>query len=328
MTTNATVVKREVLEGLTRFKSLHIIVSLDGANSQVYDKIRVNGSFAAVERNIRILQDAVRARPRTAVTTFGLCMSVMKSNIKHLPEFVRWAADQGLLFSIHPVLSLPLSESLVAFNDPERDMSGWREALDEARETLRTIDNPALPELWKAVQHLEGRASRQAWPFFQALDDFIPWDVGFAKHYRACLRVPDDALAEAERQWPRQNIVVVWSAVERGGNRDPLAYYAPIRDGYFEVNLPVGDHPCYLAPDDSGLVAPEIASTISRDSKNRLTVPIGLCHVTPSGAVLVQEPSRYSRLLGSLLGNAKVGARRTLTAELPGLASVPATTIG
>ena len=63
MTTNATVVKPEVLDGLKHFKSLHIIVSLDGANSRVYDKIRVNGSFPAVEKNIRVLQDAVGGRP-------------------------------------------------------------------------------------------------------------------------------------------------------------------------------------------------------------------------------------------------------------------------
>ncbi|MGE0257577.1 MAG: radical SAM protein [Alphaproteobacteria bacterium] len=323
MTTNATVVKREVLEGLKRFKSLHIIVSLDGANARVYDKIRVNGSFAEVEKNIRILQDAVGARPKTAVTTFGLCMSVMKSNIRHLPEFVRWAAEQGLLFSIHPVLSLPLSESLVAFNDPARDMDGWREALDEAREILRTVDTPALPELWRAVQRLEGRQSRHAWPFFQALDDFIPWDVGFTKHYRACLPVPGEALAKAKQQWPRQNIVVVWSAVERGLDGDPLPYFAPIRDGHFDVRLPMGDHPCYLAPDDSGLVAPEIASTLSHDDKNRLTVPIGLCHVTPSGAALVQEPSHYGKILGSLLGRGKAGPRPAITAEFPVLASAP-----
>ena len=218
MTTNATVVKPEVLDGLKHFKSLHIIVSLDGANSRVYDKIRVNGSFTAVEKNIRVLQDAVGARPATAVTTFGLCMSVMKSNIEHLPEFVRWAAEQGLLFSIHPVLSLPLSELLVAFNDPEREMGGWRQALDEAREILRTIDTPALPELWRNVQKLKGRASRQSWPFFEALDEFIPWDLAFSKHYRVRLRIPTRSLAEAKQLWPREKIVfVVWSVVRRNG---------------------------------------------------------------------------------------------------------------
>ena len=91
-----------MLDSLKHFKSLHIIVSLDGANSRVYDKIRVNGSFPVVEKNIRVLQDAVGGRPATAVTTFSLSVSVMKSNIEHLAEFVRWAAEQGLLFPFIP----------------------------------------------------------------------------------------------------------------------------------------------------------------------------------------------------------------------------------
>ena len=125
------------------------------------------------------------------------------------------------------MLSLPLSESLVAFNDPEREMRGRREALDEAREILRTIDTPASPELWRNVQKLKGRASRQSWPFFEALDEFIPWDLAFSKHYRVRLRIPYHALAEAKQLWPRERIVfVVWSAVEWSGKRTPVTYHA------------------------------------------------------------------------------------------------------
>ena len=326
MTTNATVVKPEVLDGLKHFKSLHIIVSLDGANSRVYDKIRVNGSFPAVEKNIRVLQDAVGGRPATAVTTFGLCMSVMKSNIEHLPEFVRWAAEQGLLFSIHPVLSLPLSESLVAFNDPEREMRGWREALDEAREILRTIDTPALPELWRNVQKLKGRASRQSWPFFEALDEFIPWDLAFSKHYRVRLRIPDHALAEAKQLWPRERIVfVVWSAVEWSGKRNPVTYHALIEDGCCEVSLPAGDHFCNLA---SEIAAQGSVGEPVRDGTIKLSVPLGLCHVTPSGAALVQEPSRYGKILGSLFGHRKAGLRYGSTAAPSGSSSAALNTLG
>jgi hypothetical protein len=38
--------------------------------------------------------------------------------------------------------------TLGAFNNLEHEMSGWREALDEAREILRTIDTLVPPELW------------------------------------------------------------------------------------------------------------------------------------------------------------------------------------
>src|SRR5439155_3365534 len=168
MTTNATIVRPDTVEGLRRFNSLLIIISLDGANHDVYDRIRVNASFTDVERNIRVLQDLVASRPRTEVTSFGLCMSVMKSNITHLSDFIRWAAQQGLLFSLHPVLSLPVRESLVSFSDPTREMAHWREALDEAWRVVRTIDTPVLPEMWRHMQQIKGTAERSGWHYLRA----------------------------------------------------------------------------------------------------------------------------------------------------------------
>jgi hypothetical protein len=205
-------------------------------------------------------------------------------------------------------------------------MHGWRDSLDKARELLRTIDTPALPELWRAVQKLNGRASRQAWPFFQALEDFIPWDLAFSKHYRVRLRIPKRPLAAAKRLWPHEKIVfVVWSAVEQSGKRIPVTYYAPIEDGCCEVSLPAGDHFCNLA---SEIAAQGSAGETAHGGIIKLSVPLGLCHVMPSGAALVQEPSRYGKVLGSLFGQGKAGLPYASAAQPSGLSPAPLNTLG
>lgn len=294
MTTNATVVRPEILRGLEKFRSLHVIVSMDGANAEVYERIRVNGSFAEVERNIARLQAAVRGRPRTAVTTFGLCMSVMKSNIAHLPDFVRWAAARGLPFSIHPVLKMPLRESLVSFNDPAREMAGWREALDEARRLVREIEAPELPEVWRATQRLRGRAARDAWPFFGAIEDFIPWDIGFTRHWRVRLALPPDVLAEADRRWPRGGYLAaieVTHALDWKTNTSP--YHADVVDGAIEVSLPAG----------------EVFVSLMNAFDLTDAIHCGTAEIRPSGAAWIApwRSSGFARDLARLMGRAAAG---------------------
>ncbi len=288
MTTNATIVQPEVIDGLKRFKSLCVVVSLDGANDAVYEKVRVNGSFRSVEANIPILRETVASRSQTGVTFFGLCMSVMKSNITHLPDYVRWAAKHGLVFSIHPVLIMPLTESLASFNDPEREMRGWREALSEARHILRTIETPVLPPQWRAAQQITGPDARQAWPYFQALEDFIPWDIAYTKHYRIRLPIPQDLLIEARRRSRRQNVIVM---IQPYGGADwktsTIPYYARIEaNDTFEISLPAGHHTCYLCPEF------DLGEGMS----------FGYCEVKPGGSRLISSFNSFGERLNNLLG--------------------------
>jgi len=113
---------------------------------------------------------------------------------------------------------------------------------------------------------------------------------------------------------------VVWSAMERSGKPNPVTYYAPIEDSYFEMSLPAGDHACYLAQ--------EVAQGTVRDRPDELTVPFGLCHVRSSGTALVQKPSRYGMILGLLLGHGKPGLQTASIAASSGLLSTPLSTIG
>lgn len=69
-------------------------VSLDSHVPEVYESIRVGARFAQVEAHLRGIQ-AVRAEHPDGVVV-GLSAVVMRSNLPHLPDFVRYAARLGL----------------------------------------------------------------------------------------------------------------------------------------------------------------------------------------------------------------------------------------
>lgn len=251
MTTNATVLKRDVLEGLKKFKSLHIIVSMDGASPEIYNKIRINGDFREVEQNIRTLKKLVDSRPKSTVSTFGLCMSVMKSNINHMPDFIRWAAREGLTFSIHPVLSLPLTESLAAINDPQV-VPEWRSSLDEARRLISNIESDTLPDLWRAVQRIKGRAAWSTWPYLGAFESFIPWNVEGKYHSYVTGRLPKEIMDLVDDRLAGKPLVVVFTPIS--AEHGTVTYYSRVEQGAYAVQLPFGAFRCAVIDEfDSGL---------------------------------------------------------------------------
>ena len=240
MTTNATVVKPEVLDGLKHFKSLHIIVSLDGANSRVYDKIRVNGSFHRGGKEYP--RPAGRSRRSAGYGGDDIRLVHVGHEVEHRASARICALGRGARAAFfHSSRAEPALVGIAG----RLQRPGARDArlARGPRRGSRRFCAPSTPRHCPScgghVQKLKGRASRQAWPFFQALDEFIPWDLAFSKHYRVRLRIPDHALAEAKRLWPREKIVfVVWSAVEWSGKRTPVTYHALDRGRLFRGEFP------------------------------------------------------------------------------------------
>jgi MoaA/NifB/PqqE/SkfB family radical SAM enzyme len=92
--TSASLISEDIFEQLTRFKTININVSVDGTGS-VYEQVRVNARWRKVVENIGRLKAIVDRKPGSAI---GLSMSVMRSNVADLANFIRFAADLGLLF--------------------------------------------------------------------------------------------------------------------------------------------------------------------------------------------------------------------------------------
>lgn len=229
--TNATIVTDSVLAGLRRFKDLTINVSLDGTGT-VYERVRVGANFEEVRANIRKLKEVV-AEARSPKANVGISMCVMKSNIHDLPNLVKFARDEVLQFGMSPVISMPPDESLRCFNDPEKEMAGWSEAIDTAKADLENYF-PALAKVWHQQEVPEDL--KATWRnLFEVLRAQIPFDLGNTPHRRVTIDVPAHFIAKATAKHPNSQLVAY--IYQRG---EPVSYWAQVKDGRCEVSLPEG----------------------------------------------------------------------------------------
>jgi radical SAM protein with 4Fe4S-binding SPASM domain len=213
--TNATIVTDNILAGLSRFKQLTINVSLDGTG-EIYERVRVGAKFGAVRDNIRRLKSVVE-RSGSARSTIGCSLSLMKSNILDLPNFVKFCTSEELRYGVSPVITMPPDESLCCFNDPTQEMRGWAEAIAEARALA-----PGL------VSTLD------------ALEMNIPYGLIDIPHRRVRITLPSRPMGLWRRDYPKQPLVAYIFDIDAPSAN--ARYWAPIDDGAFEVSLPTGNY--------------------------------------------------------------------------------------
>ena len=248
----------------------------------------MNGSFRSVEANIPILRETVASRSQTGVTFFGLCMSVMKSNITHLPDYVRWAAKHDLIFSIHPVLIMPLTEFWPLSMIPSARCEG-------GAKPCRRRGTSCVRSRRRSCRRSGGRRSRSPGPTLgrrghtsRRLRTLSPGILLYTKHYRIRLPIPQDLLIEARRRSRRQNVIVM---IQPYGGADwktsTIPYYARIEaNDTFEISLPAGHHTCYLCPEF------DLGEGMS----------FGYCEVKPGGSRLISSFNSFGERLNNLLG--------------------------
>jgi MoaA/NifB/PqqE/SkfB family radical SAM enzyme len=96
LTTNGTLIDRQVARQLARAGANSISVSLDGPTARLHDEVRgVEGAFARTLRGIRWLQryaDPAKRRPKLRINVV-----LMESNFRRLPEMLRLAGELGAI---------------------------------------------------------------------------------------------------------------------------------------------------------------------------------------------------------------------------------------
>ena len=233
--TNATLITKQVLDGLGRFKRLTLNVSLDGTGS-AFERVRVGAKFEQVRDNIRKLKTAARAA-RHPASAVGVSMCVMKSNITDLPNFIRYVTDERLAFGLSPVATMPPDESLRCFNDLGAELVGWAEALDEA-EAL--VQNHYLPTMVADrgetfVQDVE----KSFWHNnFNLLRNTIPFKLLETPHYKVKVSIPSYMVDNAHVPADQGRVVVYIYQFDKP-TEAPL-YWAYLENNQIEVSLPKG----------------------------------------------------------------------------------------
>src|SRR5262245_29718862 len=95
----------------------HLNVSVDCHVPEVYEAIRAGSRWSALEANLQAVRDERRPHPDEVLYT--LSAVVLRENLPHLPDFVRFAAGMGA----EAVVLQRLQQSILhlAEHDPERD---------------------------------------------------------------------------------------------------------------------------------------------------------------------------------------------------------------
>ena len=219
------------LSGLRRFNSIVINVSFDAATKEVYETIRKKGEFESVVNNIDKFITLTTEKGTPSFTSIS--MSVMKANIKNIPNLIEFAAQKEFNFGLSPVVSLPVDQTLNCFNNPLLEMRGWKEAISKGRLVFEKLFVKRLGKLSEATKDIYRNS-------FNALESRIPWHVLQEQHYHVKRYVPARFIRSYVKLYGKDIVVCLfpWN----NGQPQECRYYAFVTDNYYEVYLPEGKY--------------------------------------------------------------------------------------
>jgi radical SAM protein with 4Fe4S-binding SPASM domain len=242
VTTNASCITGETVEQLRKFASLRLNVSMDGGSPAVFERVRVNADFEVVRDGIRRLRSVAREKAPETDSFCGLSMCVMKSTIHDTANLIRFAAAEGLTWSLSPVIGAPVDESLVSFNRPRTEMSGWRTALRNAREAI-TEWMPAVLETSAGGFTDDDRA--HWWHFVDVIEARIPWKLAEQRESAVTLELPAAVVDEAHDLFGPALMAFLYPHPVT--HRGRPTYYAPLEGRTARVWVPPGEYSVELA---------------------------------------------------------------------------------
>jgi radical SAM protein with 4Fe4S-binding SPASM domain len=211
-------------------KELH--VSLDAAEAEAYEYIRVGSRFARVMRNLERLMEAKR-RAGGEEPEVSLVAVAMRRNLEQLPRLVRLARDHGIATISVQHLAHDFSEgTLPPKYQPMRDFVDRQTLLDadsreverwfaEAREAAERLGvRLRLPKLARGAPPPEARGvDRCDWPYRRAY-------VSYTGQAMPCCMIatPD---RHAFGNMAKEGAVRVWTSAEYQAFRERLASGEP-----------------------------------------------------------------------------------------------------
>jgi len=243
VTTNATIITNDILKQLDRFRHVTLNVSFDGGTPEVYENVRIGADFNKVMSNVDKMADLARTKGHTS--TCGMSMSVMKSNILDLPNFLKLSRAHSLLSGLSPVVSMPVHEALTIFNDARQETQGWRSMFAEARGML--TDDFLRPSYLNNGVSPEVKGLRDSYlPVLEMIYNSIPWVTIDLPMVEASGQIPCQLLEiasnliTAKRSGPYRKKPVLVLFPESEGYA-VCRYYTDIDDkGVFRITVPPG----------------------------------------------------------------------------------------
>jgi hypothetical protein len=230
VSTNATAVTEKLINDLRRFKRLAIAISFDGATKEVYEQIRVGASLAKVVSNIDKFINLTKDKPGSYV---NLDISVMKANIRNLPNLIQFAASKGVTFSLLPVMDTPSDQTITRFNNPLLETTGWKAAIDKSYQIFDEIYTERLSRLDESC-----RASYRN--HIAIIDKTIPWNICSQDHFLITGELSWAVIESYMRGHGRDLVVAFWTL--NGTKPKACHYYSHINGNQYQAYLPAGDY--------------------------------------------------------------------------------------
>ncbi|MFN3555783.1 MAG: radical SAM protein [Bacteroidales bacterium] len=141
--TNGTYLNDHIVEKLKKYKSMWMQISIDGAEKEVYEKVRRKGNWDVVDRNIRQIVKQSRELNASGYNwSISLSYVVMASNLKDLPNAIAYATGLNIPIGFYPVKGFHLlDENIFVYSKVRNFNSDWRSILDKSYELLELNKN-------------------------------------------------------------------------------------------------------------------------------------------------------------------------------------------
>jgi radical SAM protein with 4Fe4S-binding SPASM domain len=248
-TTGGHFVTETMFESLTKCADGQVMISFDAPNKTTFESIRVNANFDQVVSNMLRFRD-ITLEKRDGATVMHI--SIMKQNIRLLPELIRLAAAMEIPFNFQPVVAYPVDHSLRVFQNGPNGTEMWKSSMDEASHLVKTLLIPTL----KASAKRRGRKLSESVEQAQldhipALSNLIPWSVLGRKHRLFVGQLPAyqmDYMAFLKRYGLKhhqrgQNMLIAFFPKDEAGNKGEAHHFARLTsDGKFRVFIPPGKY--------------------------------------------------------------------------------------
>lgn len=284
-TTNATILRDDVLEQLASFDRISIIVSLDGATAETFEAIRPPAKWEPFLANARKLRTLCSSK----AAFFSFNISVMKANLLELPQLIEHCAAFKSPFNFQPVVTYPVTQSLRCFNNVPSEMAGWKRALLATDILLSSCFFTAMikaAELGDVVW--DDSFKNVYFGHVSALNALIPWELAAFDYHLCEGRLPVSvwsraSAASALDQRRTGGSVILFYPDDSPSSAEPHFYARLDAEMRFSVYLPVGSYQVNVVAEDChpgfhGNAWPDLlirieASTIAFEESWKLKFP-------------------------------------------------------
>ena len=138
LTTNGALLTSEIIDKLIELHLNSLIVSIDGATPETFEKIRVGLKFNEIVKNLKTLEKT-KLKEKAKKPETSIAFTLMKENINELPLLVKLAYEIGVKKIIVRNLDFPLTHgSDVIFLDKSTN-NGAKIIVDKAKAEAKKL---------------------------------------------------------------------------------------------------------------------------------------------------------------------------------------------